>query len=115
MARQLTSGDLRTPITFFSYEPVPGFNIGEQKKETLHYCFCEIYASSQKDLEILKTVHAKESITINIRDPLMDYIPDHTHFAEIGHYRYIGKVWNIVEVRPDAQSLGFINIVLAVV
>lgn len=112
MARVISNGDLRTPITFFSFKPVSGPDPDEEQKEILHYCFCEIYTASQKDLEILSTTDYTESIALNIRDPLMDYIVENTHFAELDHFRYAGKVWNIVDVRPDAQANGFINILL---
>lgn len=112
MARVISNGDLRTPITFFSYKPVSGPDPDEEQKEILHYCFCEIYTASQKDLEILSTTNCSESLAINIRDPFMDYIPETDHFAEIDHFRYADKTWNVIDIRPNAQADGFINILL---
>lgn len=109
-----TTGKLRTPVVFYEYGPGTGPEPGEDQKKRLYSCFAEAYNPSIKDLSILDTKGTKEAVTIRIRDPGKDYIPNNKHSAELEDYRYTGKVFSVVDVRPDLTNNRFITILLGV-
>lgn len=105
------SGSLRTPATFYEFTPDNGPEPGQNKKNTLHECFAEIYNPSMKDMEIMKATGTKEAITLRIRDAGKEYVPTNKHFFEVSDYRYTGKVFNIISVAPDIQNNKFIKVI----
>lgn len=107
-----SSGKLRTPITFYLYKPTSGPEPGEEIKNVLHECLCEIYNPSMKDLTIMETTGTKEAVTVRIRDTKGEYLPTNKHVAEINDYRYEGKVFKAIDVRPDLTDNRFITILL---
>lgn len=106
------SGELRTPVTFFQYEPVSGPEPGQKQKAELYKCFAEVYSPSQKDLTILGGTGTSEDVTIRIRNTGGEYTPTNKHFVELFDYRYNGKVFNVANVRHDMQDNKFLTIVL---
>ncbi|EJA0902456.1 head-tail adaptor protein [Listeria monocytogenes] len=111
---KIQSGDLRTPVAFFEYQPANGPEPGETEKITLFECFAEVYKPSMKDLEILHGTGTKEAVTINIRDTKGEYTVSNKHYVEILDYRYLGKRFNVIDVSPDLQNNRFVNILLVV-
>ena len=109
---KITSGDLDTPVIFFGYEPSNSPEPEEQEKNVLHSCFAEIYSSSMKDMEIVKSSGkaTKQTVTINIRDPDIDYLPSNKHKAKLEDIRYKGVIWELIDVA--APKDGFIKIIL---
>lgn len=108
------TGDLRTPVSFYIMVPGSGPEPGESKKQVLHKCMCEAYNPSMKDLSILDTMGTKEAVTIRIRDTAGEYLPTNKHSAELFDYRYCGKVFSVLDVRPDLTGNRFITILLGV-
>lgn len=111
---QIVAGDLNTPVTFFEFKPGNGPDPGEVKKKVLYKCTALIYNPSMKDRDILNVAGTKEAVTLKIRDPFTDYLPTNKHKAEIEDYRYLGKVWEIVDVSPDLENNDFVKIILGV-
>ena len=116
---KIVAGNLNTPVTFFGYVPSDGPDPGEEQKETLYQCTALVYSPSMKDNEILNSHNTKEGVTIKIRDPHTDYIPDNKHKAVIDDYRYNKKndekVWEIINVSYDFEDNSFVKIILGVV
>lgn len=118
------SGDLRTPVSFYKYKPSNGPDPGEEESEKLFECFCEVYAASSKDIEILSTgsekgqlkfINTKNAITIRIRDSFGDFYPSTEDYAELADYRFKNIRFTIIDIRPDMVEQDFITILLAVI
>lgn len=111
---KINSGNLRTPVQFWSFIPNDGPEPGEEKREKLFECYCLAYNPSMKDMEILHEKGTKEGLTIKIRDPHQDYIPTNKHKVIVNDYRILpaGKEWEILDVSPDFEDNRFIKIVL---
>lgn len=105
------SGELRTPITFYKYEPIPGPEPGEQKENILFKCMGKVDEVWMKDLEQAKTNRTVEDITITIRDPLDDYLPTNKHYINVDARGYKEKVFNVKHSFPDPQNNAFIKVV----
>ncbi|MHC5250441.1 phage head-tail adapter protein [Enterococcus sp. LJL90] len=111
---EIVAGDLNTPVTFFGSAPNTGPEPGEAKKEKLYTCTCLVYNPSSKDRDILNGKGTKKAVTIKIRDPYMDYLPDNAHKVTLDDYRYKGIEWDIVDFSPDVERNEFIKIILGV-
>lgn len=111
---KIVAGDLRTPVTFFEYQPTSGPDPSEEEKKELYSCTCLAYNPSMKDREILDVTGTKEAITIKIRDPFTDYLANNKHKAVLDDYRYKDKVWDVMDVAPDLESNEFVKIILGV-
>ncbi|MFO1546674.1 phage head-tail adapter protein [Lactiplantibacillus plantarum] len=116
---QTTSGDLRIPIWFYTQAENSGPEPGETPKELIYQCLGQVYGSSNKDIEILKSHSVKRGVTIKIRDTRGGYLPVNSDTVVIDDYRYKNSnngnlYWNIIDVRPDFESDQFIIIVLGV-
>lgn len=118
------SGDLRTPVSFYKYAPVDGPEPEENEMIKTYECFCEVYAASAKDIEILSTgsertqikiVNTKNAVTIRIRDSFGEFYPSTEEYAELDDYRFKGIRFNVFDVRPDMVEQDFITVLLAVV
>ena len=108
------AGELRTPVAFYLFAPDEGPEPGESRKQTLHKCMCEAYNPSIKDLTVMDTHGTKEGVTVRIRDPMGEYFPSNKHFAELDDRRFRGKVFSVIDVRPDMKDSRFITILLGV-
>lgn len=106
------NGRLRTPVTFYTATIEEGLDGRDTAYEQAFFCLAESYGSSTKDIEIATSKGKRATTTLRIRDPLGDYQPDVTHFVSLDDFRYQGKMWEIVDVRPDLVEQAFIVIVL---
>lgn len=106
------AGELRVPVSFYLFAPQDGPEPGESKQKLLHKCMCEAYNPSIKDLTVMDTKGTKEGVTVKIRDTRGEYLPSNKHFAELEDYRYSGKVFSVIDVRPDLTDNRFIIILL---
>lgn len=111
---KIVAGDLRTPVTFFEFNPTNGPDPSDEEKEELYKCTCLAYNPSMKDREILDVTGTKEAITIKIRDPFTDYLASNKHKVILDDYRYKGKVWDVMDVSPDLENNEFVKIILGV-
>ncbi|WP_348922073.1 phage head-tail adapter protein [Enterococcus rotai] len=111
---KIVAGDLNTPVTFFEFKPTKGPEPGEEEKEILFRCTALVYNPSMKDRDILNVSGTKEAVTIKIRDPFTDYLPNNKHKVELEDYRYASKVWEIVDVAPDVENNDFVKIILGI-
>lgn len=109
---KIVAGDLRTPVTFFEYKPTNGPDPSDEEKKEIYSCTCLAYNPSMKDREILDVVGTKEAITIKIRSPYTSYLANNKHKAVLNDYRYVGKIWDIVDVAPDLENNEFVKIIL---
>ena len=105
------TGELRTPVIFYEYAPNSGPEPGESYKRTLYNTWAKIDEVWLKDLELAKSNGTLTDVTITIRDPHADYIPNNRHYVEIDAPEYQGKRYNIKHVQPDLQNRKFITIV----
>lgn len=105
------TGDLRTPVTFYEYAPSEGPEPGEEEKNILFTAWAKIDEVWLKDLELAKSNGTLTDITLTIRDPQADYIPDGNHYLSIDSPAYQGKRYNIKHVQPDLQDQRFITVV----
>ena len=111
---KIVAGDLRTPVTFFEFNPTNGPDPSDEEKSELYKCTCLAYNPSMKDREILDATGTKEAITIKIRDPYTDYAASNKHKAVLDDYRYKNKVWDVIDVVPDLENNDFVKIILGV-
>lgn len=105
------TGELRTPVIFYEYVANPGPEPGEDMKEILYRTWAKIDEVWLKDLELAKSQGTLTDVTITIRDPHSDYIPNNRHYVEIDAPEYQGKRYNIKHIQPDLQNRKFITIV----
>lgn len=111
---EIVAGDLNTPVTFFEFKPASGPEPGESTKKELYFCTCLVYNPSSKDREILSGNGTKKAVTIKIRDPYTDYLPDNAHKVVLDDFRYKDDVWDIVDFAPDVENNDFLKIILGV-
>jgi hypothetical protein len=111
---EIVAGDLNTPVTFFEVMPNKGPEPGEQESKKLFNCTCLVYSPSSKDRDILSGKGKKKAVTIKIRDPFADYLPDNGHKVVLDDYRYKDDVWDIVDFAPDIENNDFLKIILGV-
>jgi hypothetical protein len=108
---RVNSGDLRTPITFYEYVADDGPEPGESEKNILFKAWAKVDHIWLKDLEIAKVNGTLSDITITVRDPQADYIPNNKHYLSIDAPEYMDKRYNIKHVQPYLQNKEFIKIV----
>lgn len=108
---RVSNGDLRTPILFFEYKAKEGPMPGETEARTLFRAWAKIDQVWMRDLELAKSNGTLSDVTITIRDPQSEYIPNNKHFLEIDALEYRGKRYNIKKVQPNMQDRRFIDII----
>lgn len=109
---RVRSGELKTPITFYEYGPDKDSPFPDEKKQTKVYeCWGKVDRVWMRDLEQAKQNNTTSDVTLTIRDPLQDFVPNNKHFVKINTYDYENLVYNITTSQPDLQSRGFITIV----
>lgn len=111
---KIDNGDLKTHVRFFEYRANDGPEPDEVEKALLYECLALAYNPSMKDREILNVGGTREGVTLKLRDPKVSYLPTNKHKVEINDYRYVGKVWEIVDIEHDFEDNHFIKIVLGV-
>lgn len=111
---RISSGDLRTLVRFFEYQPSLGPEPGEEQKAILHECFARIDEVWSRDLEQAKANNTLSDLTITIRDTHGEFVPSNKHRVEIDLLPYKGHHYNIKDVQPDAQNRDFIKVIAEV-
>lgn len=112
---KVNSGDLRTPITFYEFAPNEGPEPGEAEQRILYECWAKVEKVWQRDMEQAKANGTLEDVTLKIRDPQADYLPDNRHYIGINDRAYFGKRYNIKTVQPDMQNVGFFIVIAGLV
>lgn len=103
------SGQLRTPVIFYEYQPNTGPEPGEMEKRILYKCFAKIEQVWMRDIEQAKANGTATDITVRFRDPQTEYVPSNKHYFEIDAAEFKGKRYNIKTARPDPQNHAFIR------
>ena len=111
---RIHTGELRTPITFYEYEPIEGPEPGQQQKNTLHDCFARIDEVWSRDMEMAKANGTMSDVTITMRDPLEEYMPTNKHYLSIDYRGYKDKVYQVKYTQPDPQDDHFIKVIAGV-
>jgi hypothetical protein len=112
---RIKTGDLRTPIIFYSYEANDGPLPGEKQKKVLYQTWAKVDTVWLKDLEISKSNGTLSDLTITIRDPLDEFIPNNKHYISIDAPGYKEKRYNVISAQPDFQEKSFLIIVARLV
>jgi|SRR5690625_717641 len=112
---RIHSGELRTPVVFYEYEPNKGPEPGEKAKKIIYQTWAKIDRVWLRDIEQAKANNTLSDLTITIRDPLGDYRPSNKHYLEIQAMDYEGSHYNIKSVQPDMQQKDFITIIAGLV
>ena len=111
---RISSGDFRTKVEFYEYEPVEGPEVGEEVKKTLFVAFAKIDEVWMRDLELAKYNGTVSDLTISIRDPFKVYVPTNKHLLKIYAAGYETTVYKIKEVQPALQSRDIVKIIAEV-
>ena len=111
---RISSGDFRTKVEFYEYEPVEGPEAGEEVKKTLFVSFAKIDEVWMRDLELAKYNGTLSDLTIRIRDPFKVYVPTNKHLLKIYAAGYEKTVYKIKEVQPALQSRDVVKIIAEV-
>lgn len=111
MPKRKTVSSLRTPVTFYKFVPKEGLLPGEEEKEELFFSWAKVDSIWLKDMELAKQNGTTTDLTITIRDPMTDYIPEDGHYVSIDDLHYKDYRYKVKEVQPDVQDRQFINIV----
>ncbi|MEB8101051.1 hypothetical protein [Staphylococcus xylosus] len=104
--------EFKDRVSFLQYVNNGPYPEDEEKKE-LYSCYCKIYSSSMKDLEVLKNTESKSGFTIIIRDPIPQYLPKNNHYIRVNRPLYDEKLFNIVEIRLNTPQQGYLTLVLS--
>jgi hypothetical protein len=102
------NGTLNTPVEFCSTKVASGLHKHGTTNKVEYKAWAEIYNSSLKDIEILKSRGVKKSVTIIIRDPYGAYQTDNKHVVMIHSPRYAGVVWKIEDIRLKGGYITFL-------
>ena len=111
---RISSGDFRTKVEFYEYEPVEGPEVGEEVKNSFFVSFAKIDEVWMRDLELAKYNGTVSDLTISIRDPFKVYVPTNKHLLKIYAAGYEKTVYKIKEVQPALQSRDFVKIIAEV-
>ncbi|RGC38211.1 phage head-tail adapter protein [Streptococcus gallolyticus] len=102
------NGTLNTPVAFYSTKVASGLHKRGTTNQVEYKAWAEIYNSSLKDIEILKSRGVKKSVTIKIRNPYGAYETDNKHVVEIHAPSYQGVIWKIEDIRPKNGYITFL-------
>lgn len=112
---RVQSGDLRTPVTFYRFEemegPMPG---GSSSEEPVYRTWAKVDTVWLKDVEIAKANGTLSDVTIVMRDPLTEFIPDNHHLIGIEDPQYRHHRYRVKQIQPDLQNKQFINVIAEV-
>ncbi|WP_341636381.1 phage head-tail adapter protein [Staphylococcus casei] len=103
----VTGGEMRTPVIFYVAKPSDDFLPGETVDEIYYSCFANVYAPSQKDLEMTNN---EATISMVTWFPMNKLINDEMYF-EIQLPRYKGKKFNIIQIDDDTDFHANIKII----
>lgn len=105
-----SSGDLRTPITFYEYKPKDGPEPGEAEKAVLFETWAKIDHVWLRDLEQAKANKTLSDVTVTIRNPRGDYFPTNKHYLSIHAPGYEARRYNVQHVQADTDG-AFLTII----
>lgn len=108
---RVNTGELRTPVTFYEFAENEGPEPGESEKRILYSTWAKVDEVWQRDLEQAKANGTIDDVTITIRDPLADYIPNNHHYFSVDALEFQGKRYNITKVLSDMQDRRFIKVI----
>lgn len=98
------ASDKRTPVTFFD-DSKSGFIPGEEiDGEELFFCMADMYQSSQKDYELLRSTNIQYAVTLIIPDARPNYIPTAKHHFIVDDALYDGLKFDIETVAPTRDD-----------
>lgn len=103
--------EFKNHITFFKYVDYGPYPDEKEEKE-LYSCFCKIYNSTSKDVEVLKTTKAKTGLNLVIRDVSNEYFPNTKHLIKIDKSIYANKLFNITEVYLNKPRENYITLLV---
>ena len=103
--------DLNTRVSFYEFRPNEGPMPGEDEAFTLYECWASVDSVWMRDIELAKSTGTLEDLTIKIRDPRGDFLPQKTHYIGIDERFYYGKRYNIKDVRPDLKNKEYIQVI----
>lgn len=104
--------DLKTPVTFYEYRPKKDSPYPDEKEYAVLYnCWAKVDRVWLRDLEQAKANGTESDVTIFIRDPLQEFIPDNKHFIKIHTYDYNHLVYNVKSTQPNLQNRDFITVI----
>lgn len=112
---RISTGDLRTRVTFYEYVPNEGPLPGEKEKKIIYEAWAKVDEVWMKDLEIAKSNGTLSDLTITIRDPHGEFFPTNKHYVQIDTPEYGHLKYNIKQAMPDLQRRDFIKVVAGVV
>ncbi len=111
---RVTSGDLRTPVTFYKeapYDgPLPDADTPGEPIE-LHKGYAKIDEVYRRDVEQAKANGTLSDLTITIRDTKGQYVPSNTHYFVIDADGYRNQKYEVKGVLPNFQNRDFVDIV----
>lgn len=107
------NGELRTPATFYSAKADTSLHGRDIVYQELTKAFVEVYNPSSKDVEVMKVHGVKSALTIKMRDQFTTYQPSNSDMVKLDGLKFKDKYWQIVDIRPDFDSPGFITILLS--
>lgn len=108
-------GELNTRVTFYEFAPNNGPEPGESEISILYSCWASADRVRFRDMEQAKANGTLEDVTLIIRDPRGDYIPDNKHYVGIDDGRYFGRRYNIKTYQPDLKDKRFMVIIAELV
>src|SRR5699024_5040565 len=103
--RKVHSGELRTPVIFYEYQPVEGPYPDQEERKEMYSCWAKVESVWLRDLEQAKQNGTESDVTLTIRDPLQEFIPTTnisyalTHTITNTWYitsRQVNPIYNIV-------------------
>lgn len=109
--RRVHAGELRTPIVFYEYKPIAGPYPDQEEKKEVYTCWGKVDTVWLRDLEQSKSNNTISDVTLTIRDPLHEFVPNNRHFIKIDAYDYKHLVYNVTSSQPDLQHRDFITII----
>src|SRR5699024_10793219 len=109
---RVNTGELRTPVTFYEYRPVKDSPYPDEKEyATVFECWAKVDRVWLKELEQAKSNGTISDVTLTIRDPMKEFIPDNKHFIKIDSFDYEHLVYNLTSSYPLFEIRAFITIV----
>lgn len=108
---KISNGDLRVPVTFFRMVENDGPFPGSKKKEKAFTTLCEVYESSTKDLEKTSGVTGSHKVTINFRNPHLDYRINHSDTFELIYDLYENSTFKVIDFAPNSSNKEMIKVV----
>lgn len=99
-ADESKASDKNTPVDFYG-ESTGGFIPGmSEEGKHLFFCMAEMYQSSQKDYDAMRSTNVQYAITLIIPDSRPDYIPTAKHKFKVEDELYQDLIFEVDTVAP---------------